>query len=59
VEKSPLIALEIVLGFVAPLGWAFWELWSLRRERRRDLPRRGSASRRRVRVRTGAMAEGC
>jgi hypothetical protein len=37
VEKSPLIALEIVLGFVAPLGWAFWELWSLRRERRRDL----------------------
>ncbi|HSC62332.1 MAG TPA: hypothetical protein VLD35_01765 [Caldimonas sp.] len=35
-QAPPLIALEIVLGFVAPVGWAVWELWSLRREQRRD-----------------------
>ena len=34
--QMPLIALEIVLGFVAPIGWAAWELHSLRRERLRD-----------------------
>lgn len=35
-QAPPLIALEIVLGFVAPIGWAIWELVSLRRERERD-----------------------
>jgi len=37
VQPPPLIALEIVIGFVAPIGVAVWELWSLRREQRRDL----------------------
>ena len=32
----PLIALEVVLGFVVPIGWGVWELMSLRRERERD-----------------------
>ncbi len=32
----PLIAIEVVLGFVVPVGWGVWELMSLRRERRRD-----------------------
>ena len=32
----PLIALEVVLGFVVPVGWGVWELMSLRRERERD-----------------------
>ena len=35
-QAPPLIALEIVLGFVVPIGWACWELYSLRRERQRD-----------------------
>jgi len=36
----PLIWLEVLLGFGAPLAWALWELWSLRREQRRDAQRR-------------------
>jgi hypothetical protein len=32
----PVIALEVVLGFVVPVGWGVWELMSLRRERERD-----------------------
>lgn len=44
-QPPPLIALEIVLGFVAPLGWALWELWSLRRERRRDAEKKRSGAR--------------
>jgi hypothetical protein len=35
----PLISLEIFLGFGVPLAWGVWELWSLRRERRRDAER--------------------
>jgi hypothetical protein len=31
-----LIWLEIVLGFGVPVGWAVWQLVSLRREQRRD-----------------------
>ena len=31
----PLIALEVVLGFVVPVGWGVWELMSLRRDRQR------------------------
>ena len=38
----PLISLEIFLGFGVPLAWGLWELWGLRRERRRDA-QRGSA----------------
>ncbi len=34
--QVPLIALEVVLGFVVPVGWGVWELVSLRRERERD-----------------------
>ena len=32
----PLIALEIVLGFGAPLAWAVWQLIDLRRHRDAD-----------------------
>ncbi len=35
----PLIALEVVLGFGVPVGWAVWELIALRREKRRDAER--------------------
>ena len=31
-----LIWLEVVLGFVVPIGWAVWQLIDLRRERERD-----------------------
>lgn len=27
--------IEMVLGFGVVLAWAFWELWSLRRDKRR------------------------
>jgi len=40
----PLISLEIFLGFGVPLAWGLWELWSLRRERRRDAQRREAAA---------------
>jgi hypothetical protein len=30
-----LIGLELVLGFGAPLAWGFWELYALRRDKRR------------------------
>jgi hypothetical protein len=32
----PLIAIEIGIGFLVPLGWAVWELVKLRREQKRD-----------------------
>lgn len=35
-QAPPLIALEVVLGFVVPIGWALYELFDLRRERERD-----------------------
>lgn len=41
--KLPLIALEVVLGFVVPLGWAVRELLLLRRDRRRTLERQAAA----------------
>ncbi len=28
--------LDLGLAFLPILGWAIWELWSLRREKRRD-----------------------
>ncbi len=31
-----LIWLEVVLGFGVPVGWAVWQLVSLRREQQRD-----------------------
>ena len=37
--QVPLIAVEILLGFGAPLAWAAWELVSLRREQARDRER--------------------
>jgi len=40
----PLISLEIFLGFGVPLAWGLWELWGLRRERRRDAQRREAAA---------------
>jgi hypothetical protein len=35
-DGFPLIAIEIGIGFLVPLGWAVWELVKLRREQRRD-----------------------
>ena len=29
-----LIWLEVVLGFGVPLGWGFWQLYTLRRDKR-------------------------
>lgn len=29
------IWLELLLGFGVPIGWALWELWTLRRDRLR------------------------
>ena len=35
--SGPTAALiEMVFGFGVVLAWAFWELWSLRRDKRRD-----------------------
>ena len=31
-----LIWIEVVLGFAVPVGWAVWQLVSLRREQARD-----------------------
>ncbi|WP_158219719.1 hypothetical protein [Ideonella sp. A 288] len=31
----PLIALEIVLGFLVPIAWGVWELVQLKRDKRR------------------------
>jgi hypothetical protein len=41
--RVPLIAVEIVIGFVAPLAWAIWELLSLRRDRQRQASRKPDA----------------
>ena len=30
------IAIEILIGFAVPLAWGVWELYDLRRERRKD-----------------------
>ncbi|MCE9656954.1 MAG: hypothetical protein K8R60_00215 [Burkholderiales bacterium] len=35
-DRPPLIVLEVVLGGLVPLGWAVWELMSLRRDRKRQ-----------------------
>jgi hypothetical protein len=46
-DGSSLIWLEIVLGFGAPLAWGFWELYALRRDKRRaerQAPERGADS---------------
>lgn len=32
----PLIVLEVFLGFGVPLAWAVWELFALRRDRKRQ-----------------------
>jgi hypothetical protein len=29
------IWLEVVIGFVVPVGWGFWQLYTLRRDRER------------------------
>ncbi len=50
--KLPLIALEIAIGFLVPLGWAVWELVSLRREQRKDA-QKAAAARRDASVGTG------
>ena len=35
-EQNTLIGIEMVLSAVICLGFGFWQLWSLRREKRRD-----------------------
>jgi hypothetical protein len=42
--QVPLIALEVVLGFVVPVGWGISELLSLRRDRRRGEEFSGEAA---------------
>jgi hypothetical protein len=39
----PLIAIEIVIGFLVPVAWAVWELVKLRREQRLDAEKARSA----------------
>ena len=34
VEKAPLLAIEILLGFGVPIAWGVWQLISLRRDNR-------------------------
>ncbi len=34
--SGSLIWIEVVLGFVVPVGWGVWQLIELRRLRRRD-----------------------
>jgi hypothetical protein len=41
----PLIALEIVLGFLVPLAWGVWQLVELRRLDRRDRERADATAR--------------
>lgn len=33
---SPLILIELVLVFGCVMGWGAWELWVLRKEKRKD-----------------------
>ncbi len=40
-----MIWLEVVVGFAVPLGWGVWQLWDLRREKRRDAAKAGDAGR--------------
>ena len=54
----PLIALEIVLGFVAPLAWAAWELFDLRREREADRRKAERAGGEATAATTGGAASG-
>jgi predicted membrane-bound mannosyltransferase len=35
VEKAPLLAIEIVVGFGVPIAWGVWQLISLRRDNRK------------------------
>ncbi len=35
VEKAPLLAIELVVGFGVPIAWGVWQLISLRRDNRR------------------------
>ena len=35
-EGKSLIVFEVIVSAVVPLGFGFWQLWSLRREKRRD-----------------------
>ena len=35
VEKAPLLAIEILLGFGVPIAWGVWQLISLRRDNRK------------------------
>jgi len=37
-----LIWIEIVVGFAVPIAWGVWQLWDLRRERRRDAAKASS-----------------
>ncbi|RZU02847.1 hypothetical protein [Rivibacter subsaxonicus] len=38
-ESTPLLAIEIVLGFGVPIAWGVWQLIDLRRENRRAAER--------------------
>jgi hypothetical protein len=38
-----LIWFEVLVGFALPVAWGVWQLWDLRREKRRDEAKRASA----------------
>lgn len=40
-----MIWLEVVLGFLVPVGWGVWQLIDLRRERRKDAEKAAIAER--------------
>ena len=40
-----MIWIEVVLGFAVPVGWGLWQLWDLKRERRKDALKKDAASR--------------
>lgn len=48
--------IEMVFGFGVVLAWAFWELWSLRRDKRRDAE--GAAARLSAQGSTQSSAQG-
>lgn len=43
VEKAPLLAIELLVGFGVPIAWGVWQLISLRRDNRRAAEQQAEA----------------
>lgn len=54
---SPLILIELVLVFGTVVGWGAWQLWDLRRERRKDERLLADAERREGQAASAASAD--